>query len=72
MKGTARYSRIIKLSSFAPIRGRHGRLLQTAWLECGHLQESDGADRRRGECYCSGCYDGRPADFAPSAKEDQP
>lgn len=69
--GVARYSRIVKLSEFPPVRGRHGRLFQTAWLECGHLHESDGAERRRGTVYCPGCYDGRAPDFDPqfSSKE---
>lgn len=64
--GVARYSRIIKLSDFPPVRGRRGIKFQTAWLECGHLHESDAAERRRGEVYCGGCYDGRPLDFDPT------
>lgn len=66
MKGEARYGKIVKLSEFPPKRGPHGRLLQTAWLDCGHLQESDSAERRRGEVFCSGCYDARPKDFTNS------
>src|SRR5690606_14507018 len=50
--GVARYSRIMKLSDFPPRRGKRGIKYQTAWLECGHLHESDAAERKRGTVYC--------------------
>lgn len=52
------------ISSTSPLpRKRRGGRSAISTLECGHITETDGNERRSGKAYCWDCHYGKPVDF---------